>query len=354
MLVVGAGIVGAACAYYAARSGLSVTVIDRAGVAGGTTGAGEGNILVSDKQPGPELSLALLSHRLWRDLDIGDIELESKGSLVVAATPAELDGLTRLRAAQRDAGVNAIEVADLREVEPHLSPEMAAGVLYPQDMQVQPMLAAATLLKASGATVHLKTVVRRIEPGRVITDQGTMHAAAVVNASGVWAGPLCSLPVQPRRGFILVTARVGRLVRHKVYAAGYVADVASGSAALHISPVVEGTQAGTILIGSSRERVGFDSTLSLPVLRRLAAAAVELFPVLANVSVIRAYHGFRPWTPDQLPIIGADPVMPGVFHACGHEGAGVGLAPATGHAIACLIAGRDPGLDLAPFHPGRF
>jgi glycine/D-amino acid oxidase-like deaminating enzyme len=109
-----------------------------------------------------------------------------------------------------------------------------------------------------------------------------------------------------------------------------------------------------VLIGASRERVGFDRTLSVPVLRALARQAVELFPVLAGTRLIRAYCGFRPYCPDHLPVIGPDPRAPGLYHACGHEGAGIGLAPATGHLIARLLTGADPGLDLRPFLPDRF
>ncbi|MRT44720.1 FAD-dependent oxidoreductase, partial [Xylella fastidiosa subsp. multiplex] len=86
------------------------------------------------------------------------------------------------------------------------------------------------------------------------------------------------LHVLPRRGFVLVTEPLPRMVHHKVYAADYVADVASDSAALQTSPVVEGTAAGPVLIGASRERVGFDRSFSLPVLRALAAGATRLFP----------------------------------------------------------------------------
>src|SRR6478609_9618540 len=100
VVVIGAGVVGAACAYYAARAGLDVVVVDRGAVAGGTTGAGEGNVLVSDKEPGPELDLALLSNRLWRDLASsepgGGFEFESKGGLVVAETGEVLGALTSL------------------------------------------------------------------------------------------------------------------------------------------------------------------------------------------------------------------------------------------------------------------
>ncbi|GAA4896337.1 hypothetical protein GCM10023237_13480 [Streptomyces coeruleoprunus] len=159
----------------------------------------------------------------------------------------------------------------------------------------------------------------------------------------------------PRRGFVLVTEPLPpRLIRHKVYSADYIADVASGSADLQSSPVVEGTPAGPVLIGATRERVGFDRGLSTEALRRLAAQATALFPVLADVRALRAYHGFRPYLPDHLPAIGADPRVPGLYHACGHEGAGIGLAPATGLLLAAALSGERPALDLAPFRPDRF
>jgi glycine/D-amino acid oxidase-like deaminating enzyme len=280
-------------------------------------------------------------------------EWEHKGGLVVATTSAELAALAELAAAQASYGVEARQVPPL-EHEPHLSPSVEGAYLYPQDAQVQPMLAAARLLAASGAKLCLNTTVHAVEEGVVRTSHGDFRAAAIVNAAGVWAGawPGLELPVMPRRGFILVTGRSARgLVRHKVYAAGYVADVGSSSTDLQTSPVVESTQAGTVLIGASRERVGFDGSFSLPVLRSLALNAVRLIPALADVPVIRAYRGFRPYAPDHLPIIGPDPRLPGLFHATGHEGAGVGLAPATGDLIARLIQGAT-----APdaFLPARF
>lgn len=181
----------------------------------------------------------------------------------------------------------------------------------------------------------------------------------MVNAAGTWGGAVAALagatlPVLPRRGFVLVTEPLPRVVRHKVYAADYIADVASGSAALQSSAVVEGTPAGPVLIGATRERVGFDRSLSMEALRRLASQAAVLFPVLADVRVLRAYHGFRPYLPDHLPAIGRDPRVPGLLHACGHEGAGIGLAPATGALIASTLTGTTPALDPTPFSPSRF
>jgi glycine/D-amino acid oxidase-like deaminating enzyme len=369
VLVIGAGMVGAACAYYCAQAGLRVGVVERGSIASGTTSAGEGNILVSDKEPGPELDLALLSVRLWAELGerFGDrFELAAKGGVVVARTPDAAAGLDTLIGRQRACGVDVTRVGTtgLAELEPRLTRDVVGGAFYPQDMQVQPMLAAAELLRRArerGATVHTGTEVVgfRWDKGVVRTTRGDLAARWVVNAAGTWGGDVAALagapvPVLPRRGFILVTEPLPPVIRHKVYTADYVANVASDDAGLETSVVVEGTRAGTVLIGASRERVGFDRRMSLPVLRALAAQAVGLFPFLADVALLRGYLGFRPYCPDHLPVIGPDPRVPGLVHACGHEGAGIGLSAATGHLIAQALTGVPPDLDLHPFRPDRF
>lgn len=372
VVVVGAGIVGAACAFYASRAGLRVTVLERGSVAGGTTGAGEGNLLLSDKAAGPELALALRSSTLWTSLgdELGgeSFELERKGGVVVAGTAEGLAALRAFASEQRAAGVDseALDATRLREAEPHLSPALTGGAFYPGDMQVQPALAAARLLAAArnyGAEVRtgVEVLGSELTAGRltgVRTSAGVLPADHVVNAAGTWGGEVsrrlgAEVPILPRRGFVLVTEPLPRLIRHKVYSADYVANVASDSAGLELSPVVEGTRSGTVLIGASRERVGFDRTISIPVVRSLAAEAVRLFPVLAGISLMRVYAGFRPYCPDHLPVIGPDPRVAGLLHACGHEGAGIGLAPATGELIADLITGRTASLDPAPFAPER-
>lgn len=374
VVVIGAGVVGACCARACAEAGLTVVVIDRGPVAGGTTGGGEGNILVSDKEPGPELDLALLSRELWAQMagSLGDsFELDPKGGLVVAAQQHTLDHLLRFADEQRACGVIAepVAAADLPGHEPRISRDLAGGVFYPQDMQVQPMLAAAHLIEAARATGRTTLMTDCAVTGinvdasgavsGVRTAHGVISTRHVINAAGTWGGEIAALagvelPILPRRGFILVTEPLPPLVRHKVYAADYVANVASDNAGLETSAVIEGTHSGTILIGASRERVGFDKTLDWHVLGRLAKQAIEIFPFLAEVQLLRTYGGFRPYCPDHLPVIGPDPRAPGLLHACGHEGAGVGLAAATGHVIAQSITGASTSIDLAPFSPARF
>jgi D-hydroxyproline dehydrogenase subunit beta len=379
LVVIGAGIVGACCALAATRAGLSVAVLDRGPICGGTTGAGEGNLLVSDKPPGPELELALYSLRQWTavaellteltGLAAGGFELEPKGGLTVASDPAGLRALGLLAAGQRVAGVEALSVAadELPDHEPQLARDLAGGVAYRQDAQLQPMLAAARVLAAArraGATVSTGTEVTGLvrSGDRVVgvrTTHGGIAAGAVLNAAGTWGGDVAALagvrvPVLPRRGVVLVTQPLPPLIRHKVYAAEYVSDVAGQLPGLASSAVVEGTVSGTVLIGASRERVGFDPAMPVSVIRRLARQAVRLFPVLAQAQLLRTYRGYRPYCPDHLPVIGADPRAPGLLHACGHEGSGIGLAAGTGQLIAQLVAGARPDLDLEPFRPERF
>ncbi|PZG02963.1 FAD-dependent oxidoreductase [Micromonospora deserti] len=373
LVVVGAGVVGAASAYFASLAGVRVVVVERGAIAGGTSSAGEGNVLVSDKEAGPELDLALYSQRVWRE-DLAEHaelwEFESKGGLVVAASEQNVTSLRELAVRQRRRGVEVRDVArtELRDYEPHLSPELAGGAFYPQDAQVQPMLVAAHLLRLArerGAQVRTRTEVTGLlrDGARVTgvrTPGGDIPAGAVLNASGTWAAGVAGLagvrvPVLPRRGFVLVTQPMPpRMIRHKVYAAEYVGDVASSDTALQTSPVVEGTASGTILVGASRERVGFDRTVSVTAIGTLAAKAIALFPMLREVRAMRTYHGFRPYCPDHLPVIGPDPRAPGLWHACGHEGAGVGLSVGTGKLIAQALVGDRPDMDLTPFAPDRF
>lgn len=371
VVVIGAGIIGAACADQLAAAGLSVTVLERGAIASGTTGAGEGNILVSDKQPGAELALALLSRRLWASLgeQLPEAAAEPKGGIVVATTAAEYAALRELAAGQDRAGVLAepLTPQQAREAEPYLTADLAGAVRYPQDMQVQPARAAAALLhraRSRGARVHTGSPVTgfaRDRQGRITavrTPYATIGVSTVVNAAGLGAAQVAALaashlPVQPRRGYVLVTEPVPPLVRAKVYDAAYVSNVVSGEADLQTSTVVERTDGGTILIGASRERVGLDERLRVDVLARLARQAVRLFPVLAGVSAIRAYRGFRPYCADHLPVISPDPRVPNLVHAAGHEGAGIGLAPGTACLVRCLVTGEPAPLDPAPFRLDR-
>ena len=375
VVVIGAGIVGAACARKLAMLDRSVLVIDSGATAGGTSSQGEGNLLLSDKAPGPELLLAQYARRLWPQLaaDLADelgrefpsIEFDPKGGLVVSTTDVGASPLLAFAASQRAAGVDAqsISIAEALHLEPDLNPAIGAAVFYPEDAQVQPAIATEALL--ASARLHGVEIRQGVEvtgamvdgSGTVVgvrTGRGDIPCGAVVIAAGPWSARVARsfgllVPIRPRRGMVLVTSRMPHRIFHKVYDADYVGAVESGDAALQTSSVVESTAAGTVLIGSSREQIGFDDRLNVDVLRQLASKALRLFPFLHEQPVMRAYGGFRPYMPDHLPLISADLRMPGLWHATGHEGAGIGLSIATAEMIGAAMTGTFAEIDASPF-----
>ena len=369
VIVIGAGIVGAMCAFFTTKAGLKTIVIDRGAIASGTTGAGEGNIMVSDKSPGPELELALLSRDLWFDVgnEVGDsFELVAKGGLSIARRdPSSLFALAKEQA-KSGVQLRVVDKKEIHELEPHMAPEIEYGVHYPQDAQCQPMLAAAQILhhvRRNGGVIASHQEVISIERNGdslcIKTPKQVWEADYIINASGTWAGEIAArakteLPIMPRRGFILVTAPLPQYVFHKVYDSDYVDNVASSDADLQTSTVIEGTKSGTILIGASRERVGYDKSINVDIIKKLAGQASSLFPILKSAQLLRVYNGFRPYSPDHLPVIGEDGNVPGLFHCAGHEGAGIGLSAASGRLITEMITGAKTLVDPTPFSPRRF
>jgi glycine/D-amino acid oxidase-like deaminating enzyme len=373
VVVVGAGVVGASCAYFLAGSGARVQLVDRAFVASGSSGACEGNVLAWDKAPERELPLALRSAELWAELAerLPDgFEYDRKGSIVVAETEAELEASAERARMLAGLGV-AGEVLDadaLRREEPHAAHDLPGGVLYPGDAQLEPRLATAALVRAAvarGAALTLDRAVERLTRGNdgrvtgIETSAGRISAGAVVIAAGVWTPALLetaglSVPVTPRKGQVVVLERSPVRFRRKLSEAGYVAAVEADAAALQVAMVVESTASGTALLGSSRQQVGFDREVDLAVAGAVARRAARFFPILSDVRALRVFAGLRPLTPDHVPIVGPLAEAPNLCVATGHEGAGIGLAPATGELVAAWHAGVPSPLPLDWFSPDRF
>lgn len=374
VLIIGGGMIGCALADRLSLDGAAVRVCERGGVASGTTAHGEGNVLVSDKGPGPELALAQLSRRLWPAVlervaarlpdDAAGIEWEPKGGIVVATTEAGAAALGAFAGGQRGAGVRCehLDGDQLAAAEPALTRDVCAAVYYPEDAQVQPAGAATALLGsavAAGAIVETRCEVTAplIQDGRLIgveTTRGQRHADIVINAAGPWSGIVSGLlgapiAIKPRRGDVLITAPMPPTVFHKVYDADYVGAVGSSDAALQSSAVVESTRGGPLLLGSSRRQCGFDNRIQPDSLAAIARKALRLYPILADVAIMRAYGGFRPYVDDHLPVIGPDPRLPGLWHATGHEGAGIGLSVGTAQLISSALAGQPDEVDIAAF-----
>jgi D-hydroxyproline dehydrogenase subunit beta len=373
VLVVGAGAIGASCAYHLAAAGARVRLCERAFVASGSSGACEGNVLAWDKELERELPLALRSAELWARLaeELPDeFEYDRKGSVVVAETEAELDAAAERARVLGELGVHSdvLDARALRREEPYVANDLPGGVLYGGDAQLEPRLATVALARAAvarGATLATDEPVQRIVRSRdgrataVETQAGRIAAGAVVIAAGVWTPALLetaglAVPVIPRKGQVVVLERSPVRFGRKLSEAGYVAAVEADDAALQIAMVVESTPSGTALLGSSREHVGFDRSSDLSVAGAIAARAARFFPVLEGARALRVYAGLRPLTPDHLPIVGAFADAPNLCVATGHEGAGIGLAPATGELVAAWFTGAPAPLPLDWFSPDRF
>jgi glycine/D-amino acid oxidase-like deaminating enzyme len=370
--VVGAGIVGCATAWELARRGVRVALVERGEVSSGTTGLGEGNALCSDKAPGPELALAVEGLALFDELEqlLGaEAGIRRKGALVVHTDEpgwaAEPDRLERLRAA----GVECELLApgEARAAEPELGAAVLGASFFPRDLQCAPRAIARALAREAerlGAAVMTGRPVERIEvrAGRIEglgAAGGPLAAERVVLAAGVWSAPLArsaglELPVEPRKGQLVRLERRPGFLRHKLIDGGYMAAVASAEAELQLSSVVETTLDGHVLVGSSRERRGFELDVNPAVGRALLAAAARIVPAVAELAVDAQWAGLRPWLPGGLPAIGPSRAAEGLWVATGHEGAGVALGPLTGRLVAQGICGERPELELAPFDPDRF
>ena len=366
VVVVGAGIVGAAVARELAVRGVEVTLLDRGAVSSGTTGLGEGNVLCSDKDAGPELELARAGLAIYGELEarLGDeARIRRKGALIVhpdeanwAAEPARLKRVGI-------AGARLVAADEVRELEPELTGDLCGASLFPDDLQCDPRAIARALAREAaeaGATIREGCAVEAVCRRGVRLEAETLEAGAVVIAAGPWSAALARsaglpLPLEPRKGqLVKLAARERGLVRHKVVDGSYLASVASGDAGLELSTVVETTWEGDVLVGSSRERRGFDTSVDSQVGEAMVARAARLFPRLNALPVASAWAGLRPWLPDHLPAIGESRAIPGLWLATGHEGAGVALGPITGRLVAQLYAGEQPVVDPAPFDPDRF
>jgi glycine/D-amino acid oxidase-like deaminating enzyme len=393
VVVIGGGIVGAACAYYLCAAGLDVHLVERRFPASGTSRACDSGILLWDKAPGAELTLGQAGAALWAELAEAldfDFEYTRKGSVMLAesaeyprsiqrqSTRRVMKGDESMAAghdtaeAMRAAGIRAevLDQAELQSLEPNLAPDLAGGVFFPDDAQVDARLATLALLSAAqerGLTLHTGAEAIAIQQtnegngriNKIVTRAGEIATEAVVCAAGVWSNNVArlvgvELPVRPRKGHILVTAKVPGLIHHMLLEGGYVSTVQSAAEELQVALVAEMTASGTLLLGSSRQFVGFDRSVSLAVMQAIATRAVRFLPSLAEVRIIRSYAGLRPWSPDHLPLIGPQTTVPGFYLATGHEGAGIGLAPITGRLITDWITGAKLPPVAAKVHPDRF
>ena len=359
VIVVGAGIVGAACADELSRRGVSVTVIDASFCGGGATAAGMGHLVVMDDSPA-QFALTKLSTELWRELapELSDAEYDPCGTLWVASDAEEMVAAESKVRMYRELGVDAEVVTSqqLQKLEPQLRHGLAGGMRVPGDAVLYPTNATRWLLRRAqqnGADVFENRQVESVGPCEVHTSDGeTFVADVVINAAGSHAAELTpGVPIQPRKGHLAITDRYPGMVRHQVLELGYLKSAHSTegpSVAFNVQP----RKTGQLLIGSSREFVGWEESINCALLNEMLVRATSMMPGLARCNVIRAWTGFRPATPDKLPLIGE--FEPGLWLAAGHEGLGITTSLGTARLLADLLLGQKFAIDPFPFRPNRF
>jgi glycine/D-amino acid oxidase-like deaminating enzyme len=380
VVVVGGGVIGTSIAYRLVLRGLNVMLLDRGGIAAGTSGACDQAILLQSKKPGRHLELALASARIFEhleeELETG-IEYARHGGMIVIETDEQLQVMTRFVDQQRQAGlpVRLLSGEEARQLQPGLAPHIVAATHCDQDAQVNPLLLArgfAAAAKRLGARHRFGvTVTGLILTGSrvtgVQTDQGPIYSDWVVLAAGPQTPQLtaqvgCDLPIVPRRGQIVITEPIAPLMRGDMLCARYIASKLNPNLHSSDDPATRmgiglslgQTASGNLLIGGSREFIGYDTAVTSEVIGAILRHAVRIMPPLAGVRVLRTMAGLRPYTPDGMPIIGPDPERPGLFIAAGHEGDGIALSPITGLMVADLITSGPTAALARGLGPERF
>ncbi len=382
VIVVGAGVVGSAVAYYCAKRGLSVTLIDQpkrgratSASAGGLWPLGESlgigcGVILARNSPGTPsppplprefLEFALASNAMFppladelREKSGIDIEFERSSLLYLMYDETDEAYAERLLSGHPDlrGHIEQLSAAEVAAAEPALTRRLRGALRFVGDDQVNPYRTADALrgaARACGARVmtHTEVLGLVVEGGRVAgveTRAGRIGGGVVVNAAGAWAPEIArtagiDLPVHPVRGQILASEALPELLHACISTSDcYLAQKAHGE----------------IIAGSTTEKAGFDASVTPDAMRGIARGAVRALPALADVTVKRAWSGFRPGTPDELPILGPVDGVPGYLNACGHFRTGILTAPLTGLLLAEIAAGVPPSHPVGPYLFARF
>jgi glycine/D-amino acid oxidase-like deaminating enzyme len=360
VVVVGGGIVGAACALAFSRSGMQVALVERDEIGCGATAAAMGQVVVLDDTPA-QLALTRYSQLLWQQMENDfppAVEYFTRGTLWVAVDDEEMQEIYRKHRVYSDHGIpcEVLDAQSVARIEPALRPGLAGGFVVHDDVVVLPQVAAQFLLDQAiaGKATLVQEEAIAMGAGKVSLRNGDqLHAPILVNAAGEWASALTpGLPVAMRKGHLALSHPYPGFLRYQTVELGYLKSahvMTADTVAFNVQPRLN----GQLLIGSSRqfgiESRGVDDT----ILARMFARATEYLPALPTLSIERTWIGFRSSTPDKLPLIGPSAEDETVLIATGHEGLGITTSLATGQLLADFLQGKTPAIPLAPYAPSR-
>ena len=371
VVIIGGGVIGCSIAYYLSKRGIPTHLIEKDDVAMGSSGACDKAVLLQSKNPGIHLELALKSVKMFpelqKDLDT-DIEFLNHGGMIVIQNEKQWQIMEQFVERQKKSGldVRLLEKDEARALQPALSEGIVGSTYSPMDSEVNPIYLTLGLYRGAkkhGAKFSLGTKAKaiKLEKGRVKsvqTDSGEILCKYVVNATGAYAkfiGEMVGLkiPIVPRRGQLIVTEPVPPLIHGEMNCARYITAKFNPEllgtdemAKLGVGLSLDQTVNGNLLIGGTREFVGFNKNTTHRALKAVLKHAASIVPAIRDIHVIRSFSGLRPFTPDGLPILGEVPEVPGFIMAAGHEGDGIALSAITGKIISDIIADGKPSDDL--------
>lgn len=380
VIVIGGGIIGCSVTYYLSKLGKKVLQIEREDLTRGSAGATDGVVGYHTKKPGHNLDLAVQSIAMFEHLseELGtDIEYGLKcGGMQPVEDEFQWEILSGIVEEQKKSGVeiDMISAEEARKIEPMLSKDIYGALYSPTGGKVNPIkmtMAYAKAAKEKGATILIETEVTGImkEGDRVIgvnTTRGDYYADVIVNACGSWAAKTAKMvgldmPIKPRKGQLMVTEPIGHFMDGTLQCARYNVikfrpETITDETVLKLgaSLSIEQQENGGLIIGGTRELVGYDRENTLEAIETILKRAIRFFPALKDVCIIRTFAGLRPYTTDGLPIIGRVDGVPGFYMAAGHEGDGIALSPITGKLLAEQIVYGKESYSLDPFSPNRF
>lgn len=381
VIIIGAGIIGLASAYYLATRKKSILLLEKKAIGSGASSACDDMILLQSKKPGLLLKMALESLEMYkhlsRELNI-DLEFETRGGMILIETQEQLRIMEEFVKQQKSYGLNVdlIDKSDVRKRQPFIDERVIASTYSPDDSQVNPLkVMQGFYLKGLELGMEVKKgqpviALNKLTDGswEVVTADKECHTGQMVlNTAGAWSPEICrllglELPIKPKKGQIAVTEQIPALGKTNLWDAEYIVTKLNPELAakrnkilseLGIGLSLSRTKEGNYFIGGTREFTGYDHQTTYQGINAVIAQVLKYLPVLKNVHIIRTFAGLRPASLDGKPFIGEVSEHKGFFIAAGHEGDGIALAPLTGKIISQLICGETPSLPIGELSPDR-
>jgi sarcosine oxidase subunit beta len=358
VVIIGGGIIGLSTAYYLAKAGLDVCIIEKQGVALGSSGRCAGGIGQSHRAP-PDLPIAKFAVEQWQaisaEMDI-DIQFRQHSNLRLAMNEAHMADLLAMVEREQKGGLDVcfVDRLEVKRRVPFVSDVYLGAVLSPTDGSADPYRACSALARAAarlGVLIHQPREVTELQVSQgkiqgVLTNEGPVAARQVLIAAGAWAASIGQLagvkiPATNMRSHLLVTERLPHFIDPFL--------------STDIYGYFRQTMAGSVLIGfPARPLLTPDMSVTHQAVAVAARRAVDIIPCLRDAAMLRGFTGYTVWTPDYLPIVGRVPDIDGLYVAAAFSGLGFAISPGIGRLMAELIATGQPSRPIDMYRLERF